>query len=180
MTTIREISVNEAKSLVEQGAAFIDVRSPAEWNALHAQGTTNIPLDQVNADSVNQQALKMGGTKTAVIICQKGGRSLRACQSISSSSQECTCELLSVSGGTEAWDQAGFAVHRNETKTTISMERQVRIIAGLVVFLFSFFSLSIHVAFSVIPLLVGAGLMFSGITDWCGLAILLSKAPWNQ
>jgi hypothetical protein len=27
---------------------------------------------------------------------------------------------------------------------------------------------------------VGAGLVFAGVTDWCGMGLLLAKMPWNQ
>ena len=30
------------------------------------------------------------------------------------------------------------------------------------------------------PALVGGGLVFAGITDWCGMGMLLAKMPWNQ
>jgi hypothetical protein len=27
---------------------------------------------------------------------------------------------------------------------------------------------------------VGAGLIFAGVTDWCGMGLFLAKMPWNQ
>jgi hypothetical protein len=38
----------------------------------------------------------------------------------------------------------------------------------------------VHKNFALIPAFLGAGLTMAGSTGWCGLAILLSKMPWNK
>ena len=60
------------------------------------------------------------------------------------------------------------------------MEQQVRILAGSVSFIFTLLGLLVHPIFLSVVLVVGAGLVFSGITNWCGMALLLAKAPWNK
>jgi hypothetical protein len=31
-----------------------------------------------------------------------------------------------------------------------------------------------------LPALMGAGLLHSGVTDTCGMALMLTKMPWNR
>jgi rhodanese-related sulfurtransferase len=86
--------------------------------------------------------------------------------------------VVCVEGGTDAWEQAGLPVVRGHK--VISLDRQVRMAAGLLVLLGVGLSFLVHPAFSALSAFVGAGLLFAGITDTCGMAMLLAKMPWNQ
>ena len=81
-------------------------------------------------------------------------------------------------GGTLAWDAAGLPVVRG--KKTILLERQVRIAAGFLVLVGAVLALVVHPYFVGLSAFVGAGLMFAGITDSCGMGMLLAKMPWNR
>lgn len=65
-------------------------------------------------------------------------------------------------------------------KTVMSMERQVRIVAGALVLLGSVLAMSINVWFALLPAFVGCGLMYAGISNTCAMASLLGKFPWNK
>ena len=67
-----------------------------------------------------------------------------------------------------------------KTKGPISLERQVRIAAGAIAALGALLGLMLNPLFSIIPLFVGGGLVFAGVTDRCGMALVLTKAPWNK
>jgi len=84
-----------------------------------------------------------------------------------------------VEGGMMAWSGANLPTVKGESKVW-SLERQVRFTAGLLVLLGVALTLVIHPYFVVVPAFVGAGLTFAGATDWCGMAMLLAKMPWNQ
>jgi len=84
-----------------------------------------------------------------------------------------------VEGGTLAWIEAGLSVNRGTTKV-ISLERQVRIAAGSLVLTGVLLAIFVHPYFIGISAFVGAGLIFAGITDWCGMGLLLAKLPWNS
>lgn len=84
-----------------------------------------------------------------------------------------------VEGGTLAWEAAGFPVERGESRV-ISLERQVRIGAGALVVSGVLLARFVHPAFLWLSGFVGAGLVFAGVTDTCGMGMLLAKAPWNQ
>ena len=86
--------------------------------------------------------------------------------------------VVSVEGGTLAWEAAGLPVARG--KKTISLERQVRIAAGFLVLTGAVLGYLVNPNFIGISAFVGAGLMFAGITDTCGMGMMLAKMPWNQ
>ena len=86
---------------------------------------------------------------------------------------------ISVEGGTTAWEKVGLPVVRGATRV-ISLERQVRIAAGSLVLLGVLLGWLVHPTFFALSAFVGAGLVFAGITDWCGMGMLLAKMPWNQ
>ena len=85
--------------------------------------------------------------------------------------------VVNVEGGTLAWEKAGLPVVPG--KKAISLERQVRIAAGLLVLLGTAFGWFVHPAFLGLSAFVGAGLVFAGVTDTCGMGMLLARMPWN-
>ena len=85
---------------------------------------------------------------------------------------------MNVERGTQAWQEAGLPVVRG--KKILSLERQVRIAAGILVLIGAMLGWIIHPAFTGMSAFVGAGLVFSGITDSCAMGMLLAKMPWNQ
>jgi len=108
------------------------------------------------------------------LICRTGGRGEQACERLA----EAGLNVVNVEGGTLAWDAAGLPVVRG--KKTISLERQVRIAIGLVVLASAALAAFVHPYWIGLAAFMGTGLIFSGITDFCGLALILSRMPWNQ
>jgi hypothetical protein len=86
-------------------------------------------------------------------------------------------DVVVLEGGITAWAGAGLPVVRG--RKTMSLERQVRIAAGALVFIGSVFGYFVNPAFIALSAFVGAGLVFAGITDTCGMAMMLAKMPWN-
>jgi rhodanese-related sulfurtransferase len=84
-----------------------------------------------------------------------------------------------VEGGTAGWIKAGLPVERRAV-AGISLERQVRIAAGFLVLAGTALGFFWHPALLGLSAFVGAGLMFAGITDICGMAMLLARMPWNR
>ena len=155
----------------------IDVRTPREFSNLHIQNAENIPLDRLEATLLASSPGKDG---LLYFICQSGGRSKKACDSMLAAGFK---KAINVDGGTVACEAAGLPVVRG--RKAISLERQVRITAGLLVFagvLLSAFSGidQIKLAGLFLAGFIGAGLVFAGITDTCGMGIVIAKMPWNQ
>jgi len=152
---------------------LIDVRTPAEYRHLHAAPARNVPLHKLDPVSL-MQALN-GSEKPFYLICHSGARSQQACEKFLNVGYT---NIVSVEGGTRAWEASGLPVVRG--KNTISLDRQVRITAGSLICLGALLSWLVHPAFIALSAFVGAGLIYAGLTDTCGMALLLARMPWNQ
>jgi rhodanese-related sulfurtransferase len=169
------ITAEELASLIKSGEKvdLIDVRTPAEFREIHAEPAVSLPLDRLSADSL--KSIRTTGTDQPVyVICKSGNRGRQACEKLKAAG----INVVNVEGGTTAWAAAGLAVVKG--KKTISLERQVRIVAGLMVFIGTLAGAFVNPLFLIIPGFVGAGLTFAGVTDTCGMAMMLAKMPWNQ
>lgn len=157
------------------GGDLIDVRTPLEYNEVHAEGARLIPLDKLDPQAVMRS--RNGSAEDPVfVICRSGSRGARAAERFRAAGFQ---NVVNVEGGTLAWEQAGLPVVRG-TKKVISLERQVRIGAGSLVLLGALLGWLVHPGFFVLSAFVGAGLVFAGVTDWCGMGLLLAKMPWNN
>lgn len=150
---------------------LIDVRTAAEFGAVRIPGAINLPLAEFEAHVPRLAALP----RPIALTCHSGKRAeqarmlLAACQKL---------DVVMVAGGTEGWRAAGGEVEFG--KATISLERQVRIAAGALAAIGGALALGIHSIFAVVPLAIGSGLVFAGITDTCMLGMLLTRMPWNH
>jgi len=158
---------------------LIDVRTPAEFAAVHAQGATLVPLDALSSDAVISGGV--GGDARAsdqpiYLICASGARATKAVETLEASG---LTNLFCVAGGTSAWERAGLPVVRG-TARVVSLERQVRIAAGSLVLTGLLLGWLVHPALFGLAAFVGAGLIFAGVTDFCGMGMLLARMPWNR
>jgi rhodanese-related sulfurtransferase len=155
-----------------QAIDLIDVRTPVEFREIHVDFARNVPLDRLDAPSVQQARGK--AAEPLYVICRSGSRGKQACERLAAAG----VNVINVEGGTLAWDAAGLPVVRGQK--AISLERQVRIVAGFLVLVGAVLAMVVHPYFAGLSAFVGAGLMFAGITDTCGMAMLLARMPWNQ
>lgn len=169
----RKITAIEFQQVLAGGstAQVIDVRTPLEYTEVHVKEARLFPLDDLDPQTLNadkQQPL--------YILCRSGARAAKAADKLAAAG---FAQPVVVEGGTLACIDAGLPVERSGKKV-ISLERQVRIAAGSLVFTGVLLGTLVHPAFYGLSAFVGAGLVFAGITDWCGMGLLLAKAPWNQ
>ena len=154
---------------------LIDVRTPVEYAEVHAEGARLIPLDKLDPRAV--MAARNGSAgELLYVICKSGARAAKAVEKFRAAGFD---NVISVAGGTTAWADAGLPVVRG-TSRIISLERQVRIGAGSLVVLSVLLGWLVHPALFGLAAFVGAGLVFAGVTDWCGMGLLLARMPWNQ
>ena len=154
---------------------LIDVRTPAEFGEVHVDFARNIPLDRLDAKEVGAIA----GTGPVYVICKSGNRSQKACEKLAAAGLE---RIVSVEGGTAACVEAGLPVARG--KKVMSLERQVRIAAGMLVAAGAALAgLAPDPTWKAIGAglagFVGCGLVFAGITDSCAMGMLIARMPWN-
>ena len=175
VATISPLNLAELRRRGEK-VMLIDVRTPAEFGEVHVDFAHNIPLDRLDAKEVASVA--NGGP--VYFVCKSGTRSQKACEKLLAAGVH---DVISVEGGTAACEAAGVPVVRG--RKVMSLERQVRIAAGALVAIgatLAAFGPDIMWQRIGIGLagFIGCGLVFAGITDTCGMAMLIAKMPWNQ
>jgi glyoxylase-like metal-dependent hydrolase (beta-lactamase superfamily II) len=167
------LPVAEAIARVRAGGAgsVIDVRTGAEVEGEHVAGSRHIPLDQVKARADEVRATPA----PRLLLCGSGVRAATARKQLAALH---VGGLSVVEGGIKAWAAAGGETVKGRKR--MSLERQVRIVAGCIVATGTLLGLTVHRGFLALPLFVGCGLVFAGITDWCGMGLLLARMPWNR
>ncbi len=157
--------------LAEDKAVLLDVREPMEYNREHITGALLAPLASLDPADFAHHAGKI-----IVCQCRSGARSEQAVQRLLAGGNK---EVYTLEGGLEAWKQAGLPVHFDR-KAPIDLMRQVQIIAGSLVLLGVILAVLVSPGFIILSGFVGAGLLFAGLTGFCGMAILLARMPWNR
>jgi rhodanese-related sulfurtransferase len=152
---------------------IIDVRTPAEFESAHLENSIPYPL--INFDPKLVMNFP-GFNKGCLLVCQSGNRARQAAEKLYEAGAK--TPLYVLEGGIQGWDSAGLPLIRG--KKSISLERQVRITAGALVLMGVILSALHNPLWIVLSGFVGAGLVFAGITDTCGMVMLLSRMPWNQ
>ena len=169
----KTISIAETIESIKNGnvSNVIDVRTAMELAAEHVEGVRHIPLDELS-----ELADKVRATPAPrLLMCQSGNRATQAQEKLSALGIRA---LTVIEGGMNAYKAAGGEYSKG--KKVISLERQVRIVAGCMVFTGAMLGYFLHPAYVFISAFVGAGLMFAGVTDTCGMGMMLTKMPWNR
>lgn len=154
---------------------LLDVRTPREYAQAHVPSALLEPLETFDVNRIAQQ-LSAQPRASLYVLCQSDSR---ARQAIAKLERAGVASCVLVEGGTAGWINAGLPVERQAVKA-ISLERQVRIAAGFLVLAGTALGAFWHPAILGIPAFVGGGLMFAGISDKCGMALVLARMPWNR
>jgi len=167
-------SPDSVNSLLSElpSARVLDVRTPGEFESAHIRGAYNVPVD-----TIAEHAREIGTATGApiVLVCQSGNRARKAEDTLRAVGMS---NLHIVDGGMNAWVAAGLAVVR--VRNRISLERQVRIVAGTLAATGGMLALLVNPLFASIPAVVGSGLVFAGLTDTCAMGMLLARLPYNR
>ncbi|HZS00153.1 MAG TPA: rhodanese-like domain-containing protein [Chloroflexota bacterium] len=149
----------------------LDVRTPAEFETVHIPGSHNLPLDLVRGQ---REALSAARTPL-VLVCRSGSRAREAQVLLHSAGHD---DVDVLEGGIAAWEQAGLPVERGRQRW--SLERQVRGVAGGLVLAGALGGLFVWRPLGGLAAAIGGGLLYSALTDTCGLAALLARLPYNR
>ncbi len=168
------IRPNELAHLLATSPAvrLLDVRTPGEYETAHIRGAYNVPLDRLGEFG---REIRAAVAEPVVLVCQSGQRARTAESALRAAGMP---NLHVLDGGLNAWSAAGQPVVRGAAR--ISLERQVRVAAGGLAVLGGLLALALDPLFALLPAFVGGGLVFAGITDTCGMAMLLSRMPYNR
>lgn len=151
---------------------LLDVRTPGEYERMHIRGAYNVPLDTLGEHGGE---IRAHVDEPVVLVCQSGGRARKAEAALKQAGMP---NLHVLDGGLNGWVDSGMAVERGGER--LSLERQVRIAAGILVAVGSVLALVAGSAWALLPAFVGSGLVFAGVTDTCGMAMVLSRLPYNR
>jgi rhodanese-related sulfurtransferase len=151
---------------------LLDVRTPGEYESVHIRGAYNVPLDTLGEHARDIQAHV---EEPVVLICQSGSRARRAEEALKAAGMP---NLHVLDGGVNGWVAGGKPVVRGAAR--ISLERQVRMLAGGLAATGAALALLVNPLFAFLPLVIGSGLVFAGVTDTCGMAFVLGRLPYNR
>lgn len=167
---MRFCSAQEAKERLERGGcALVDVREYPEFTEAHIEGGRLIPLPELR-----RRPELAGKSGEVLLLCGSGKRAREAAEVLT---RHGAVEPLVIEGGIAAWREAGHPVRR--LRGPISLERQVRIAAGALVLIGLVLDLLLP-GTRLLSAFVAAGLVFSGVTNTCGMGLLLARFPWNR
>lgn len=193
--SLKSLNAEEARRLIEDGAVLIDIREPDEFARMHIPGALNVPVGRIKpgfleaAKGRSVDPSGSGGGKPSVVIfhCQSGSRTEAHARQLAESlaekggvsgSEGPACESCILDGGLSAWDAAGLPVTRDSSQP-LPIMRQVQIVAGGLVLAGVGLGYVLNPGFYLLAGFVGAGLVFAGISGWCGMARILMVMPWN-
>lgn len=164
------IPAGKAAELLREGAVLVDLREADEHAREHVPGARLLPLSRL-------EAVEMPAGGTLLFHCQSGARTQAHAGRLAA--KAAGCEAYLVAGGIEALKRAGVAVAVNRA-APLPIMRQVQIGAGGLVLAGVLLGALVHPAFIWLAGFVGAGLLFAGLSGFCGMALLLQRMPWNR
>ena len=170
---IERATVHEINELLNSGGEcqVIDVREFSEFNSERIADAQLMPLS-----NFERHADQIDHSKPVYLLCRSGNRAKQAAEKLI---KKGFTDIHVVEGGMAAWSSANLPVIKGESKVW-SLERQVRFAAGL------FVLTGVVLGFLLTPYLfllsgfIGAGLVFSAVTDTCGMGMVLARMPWNK
>lgn len=170
---IKQASVKEINELLASGGEcqVIDVREFSEFNAERIADAQLMPLS-----NFEKHAGEIDHSRPVYLMCRSGNRARKAAEKLAAKG---FTDIHVIEGGMTAWSGADLPIIKGESKVW-SLERQVRFAAGLFVLAGVVLSVFASPYFIVLSAFVGAGLMFSAVTDTCGMGMVLARMPWNK
>jgi rhodanese-related sulfurtransferase len=167
-----ECTVLGLREVLENGEVhLIDVRERVEFAGGRIAGASLLPLGELE-----RRHREIDHSKPIYVMCRTGRRSAEAQRKLHDLG---FTNVINVSGGFEAWKKEKLPFERDK-HAPWSIERQVRFTAGLLVLIGLSLSAFVHPYFVVLSGLIGFGLAFTAMIDWCGMGMLIAKMPWNR
>lgn len=155
----------------DQNVKLLDVRSALEYSDAHIKNSINIPIDMLTSKIKDLS----GSGQAYIVLCRTGNRSPMAADMLVQSG---ISSVKVMEGGIERWKKERLPLIKGQGG--VSLERQVRLIAGIMMLLGILLAWLIHWGFIFISVWVACGLIFAGITDSCLMGMLLMKFPYNK
>lgn len=170
---IKQATVHEINNLLDTGGEcqVIDVREFSEFNSERIADAQLMPLSnfEKHADEIDH-------AKPVYLMCRTGNRAKQAAEKLMAKG---FTDIHVIEGGMAAWSEANLPMIKGDSRVW-SLERQVRFTAGLFVLSGVLLGILVNPYLVLISGFIGAGLMFSAVTDTCGMGMILARMPWNK
>lgn len=171
MTNFTKLDPKISAAKLDAGEAIlIDIREADEYAREHIPGAISIPVSALDAADLTLEA-----GQHAIFHCKSGRRTDTHCALLA---QHVEGDVFIMDGGLEAWRALGLPIAK-DNKAPLELNRQVQITAGGLILTGILLGSFIHPSLYGLAAFVGAGLMFAGLSGWCGMANLLGIMPWN-
>lgn len=154
-----------------RGPRILDVRTPGEFETAHIPGAYNVPLGLLRE---HRAELRAHLDDQVVLVCRSGTRATEAGQTLAEVGLP---NVKVLDGGMLAWQDTDAPVNRGRARW--DLERQVRLVAGIVVLSSVLGSLLVP-GLQWVAALMGAGLTVAALTNTCAMGMLLAKLPYNR
>lgn len=172
MSTVSSIFPKELFATLQAGdTQLVDVREPVEHAESHITGSTLIPLGQIES-----RCTELDKSKPVMVMCQAGKRGATAAAKLIALGFH---DVRNLEGGILAWKSAGLPCTTG-SKSVMPLMRQVQITIGFFVLLGSLLTVYVDPRWVYLCMFFGAGLVFAGLSGFCGLALVMAKMPWNR
>lgn len=172
--TVQTVSPLEAQELMKKGARLIDIRQKAEFLREHIPGAISLPLSDILAGKKCKDVAHPG---PVIFYCLAGSRTTQNADVLIKAAYP--TPVLLLSGGINGWKSDKLPTYKDKTQP-LPIMRQVQIVAGALIVLGILMGYTVDKSLFLLSGFIGAGLLFAGVSGWCGMAILISKMPWNK
>jgi rhodanese-related sulfurtransferase len=172
MSNLQTISPQRAAELMRDGAVLVDIREADEHARERIPGAHHHALSRIDAETPLRP-----GDDALIFHCRSGARTRSNAPKLAAAAPQ--CETYILEGGLDAWKKAGLPVALDR-KQPIEIMRQVQIAAGSLVLFGVLLGFFVAPGFYALSGFVGAGLLFAGVSGFCGMARLLAAMPWNS
>jgi rhodanese-related sulfurtransferase len=166
------ITPQQARQLLDRGAVLIDIREADEHARQRIADAVNVPLSKLD-----RSVAPLDRQTSVIFHCKSGARTLGNAGRLDEFAEGCDAYL--VEGGIDAWRNAGLPIV-DDRRQPLELQRQVQIAAGSLAAIGAALALLASPWFAALPLFIGCGLVFAGVSGTCGLAEVLKRAPWNR
>lgn len=169
--SLTSISPQAAQRMLDEGAVLIDIRTADEHARERIAQARHVPMERLTDIGV-----ALDGASSVIFHCRSGNRTRTNSPTLAA----CVIgESYVLEGGLDAWKKGGLPVVTDKSQP-LELQRQVQIAAGAMVVIGAVLGAVVSPWFHLLSGFVGAGLVFAGVTGFCGLARVLARMPWNR
>ncbi len=173
MSDMKTVIPERAAELIRAGAVLIDIREADEYARERIPGARHHALSRIDRENPARP-----GDEILIFHCRSGARTKGNAPKLAAAAPQ-NCKTFILEGGIDGWKKAGLPVAIDRSQP-IDLMRQVQIAAGSLVLIGIALGALVNPGFYALSGFVGAGLLFAGISGFCGMARLLSAMPWNR